>query len=232
MSASENVTERLQGITSILIEGYKSLQHSRLTLGRTNVLVGPNGAGKSNLLSFFKMLRAIARRELQAFVGRSGSANMLLHYGAKATNRITVRIRLATNCGRAEFNCPLEYSPPDRLLISDETYRWERYGDGEAYGRAPTLGPRHESAVADEVLGLEAEGEPFRLLEQFRVCHFHDTTDLAPIRQHCDINANQSLHAAVLYSCKQLSPLPINRSFARCSKWRLSFTALALRRRP
>ncbi len=56
--------------------------------GAINVLIGSNGAGKSNFISFFRMLNELIEGRLQLFVGRSGGANAMLHYGRKVTNTL------------------------------------------------------------------------------------------------------------------------------------------------
>jgi predicted ATPase len=47
-------------IRKLTIEGFKSIRKLELELGPLNVLIGANGAGKSNLVSFFRLLQAMA----------------------------------------------------------------------------------------------------------------------------------------------------------------------------
>lgn len=64
-----------QQISRITIEGYKSIEHCDLELGRINVLIGSNGSGKSNFISLFKLLQNMIDGQLQLYVARHGSPN-------------------------------------------------------------------------------------------------------------------------------------------------------------
>jgi energy-coupling factor transporter ATP-binding protein EcfA2 len=64
-------------LSRLRLSGFKSIREMDLELGALNVLIGPNGAGKSNLLSFFRMLGAIAEQRLQLFVSGEGGANAI-----------------------------------------------------------------------------------------------------------------------------------------------------------
>ncbi len=47
-------------LTDLVIEGFKSLQHAEIELGRVNVFIGANASGKSNLLEALGVLGAAA----------------------------------------------------------------------------------------------------------------------------------------------------------------------------
>ena len=79
----------------ITIEGFRSIKRiERLPLTPINVLIGPNGSGKSNFIGVFSFLREIHARRLEEYVIRSGGANRILHFGAKATPKLTMRVSL------------------------------------------------------------------------------------------------------------------------------------------
>ena len=81
-------------LNKISLEGYKSIKECRdLPLGDLNVLIGANGAGKSNLISFFRLLKAAMRGELQVHVGQQGAAHSLLHNGPKVSAEITAALQ-------------------------------------------------------------------------------------------------------------------------------------------
>ena len=73
-------------LREVTIKGYKSIAFDNpvtLKLGDVNILLGANGAGKSNIISFFKMLSYMMSKSFGRYVEMAGTANSLLHYGAK-----------------------------------------------------------------------------------------------------------------------------------------------------
>ena len=66
----------------IEVEGFKSIRQMALDLKPLNVMLGPNGVGKSNFIGLFRLLHQIVARNLQTYVGQSGGADALLHFGA------------------------------------------------------------------------------------------------------------------------------------------------------
>lgn len=72
-------------IENIQIQGYKSIKDVEIELNPINVLIGANGSGKSNLISFFKLLKAISIQKLQKFILEEGKADDLLYFGRKHT---------------------------------------------------------------------------------------------------------------------------------------------------
>jgi predicted ATPase len=202
-----------QQITSVKIAGYKSIQNAELPLRRVNVLIGPNGSGKTNLASFFRMLRFLAQGELQSFIGRAGGGNMLLYNGAKQTRQIEARLSVETITGMAEYAPQLVYSSGDTLLLDSETVSRRQTDDPDNRDISVNAGTLRESRFAEAALAGHGAGlSIFRLLQQCRAYHFHDTTPEAPIRQHCDINDNKVLHedgrnlTAVLYKLQETQP--------------------------
>ena len=106
-------------ITRLKIEGFKSIESSSLSFGQINVLIGVNGVGKSNLLSFLRLMRGLATRDLQGFVNKSGGANALLRFGAKQTAEIPFEVEIDAG-GEYRYSGCLSYAPPDTLFISRE----------------------------------------------------------------------------------------------------------------
>lgn len=80
----------MPALDRLILKGFKSIKELDLKLRPINVLIGQNGAGKSNFVSFFRMLNALIEQRLQEYVGKSGGANALLHYGQKTTKEIAV----------------------------------------------------------------------------------------------------------------------------------------------
>ena len=60
-------------LDKISITGFKSIQSlEHFELKNLNVIIGANGAGKSNIISFFKLLRALIDGHLNRYVRDQG----------------------------------------------------------------------------------------------------------------------------------------------------------------
>jgi predicted ATPase len=91
-------------ITSIFVNGYKSLTDFRLDIQPgLSVLVGPNGSGKSNILSLFEFLSHASKYSLAEAVSRSGGAGALFtrRKDQEISNSFAVEI---TGYGRQSAN--------------------------------------------------------------------------------------------------------------------------------
>jgi predicted ATPase len=75
-------------LKKISIKGYRSIKAASLELSSLNVLIGANGAGKTNFVSFFKMLNEMMGNRLQQYIGTSGRAQSLLHFGPNVTPQL------------------------------------------------------------------------------------------------------------------------------------------------
>src|SRR6266478_1088995 len=76
----------------VVLKGFKSIKEMDLELRPLNVLIGANGAGKSNLVSFFKMLNEMMAGRLQQYIGATGGAHSLLHFGPKITSEMETQL--------------------------------------------------------------------------------------------------------------------------------------------
>src|SRR5262249_18701206 len=104
----------------VILKGFKSIKAMDLELRPLNVLIGANGAGKSNLVSFFKMLNEMMAGSLQFFVGSSGHAQTLLHYGPKETQHIEADLECESDRTRVKYSLKLAHALPDSLIIAGE----------------------------------------------------------------------------------------------------------------
>ncbi|MGP0067305.1 MAG: AAA family ATPase [Isosphaeraceae bacterium] len=181
-------------------------------------MIGANGSGKSNFVSFFKMMKELATRHFQDYIGRSGGVSSVLHHGLKSTRDIEAQLEFELDNVTYRYSAEFTYAVPDLLIFK-----------GEALG---PIGP--SSADPQETMsarGFHVEtslnrlNEPeqaapidrtiegtIRLFSEFRVFHFHDTSETATIRQSGYIEANQYLYsdggnlAAMLYLYQQTRP--------------------------
>src|SRR5712692_3433009 len=106
-------------LNKISVAGYKSMRDCHdLELGRLNVLIGANGSGKSNLVSFFAFLNAAMKGELQIFVGRTGAAHSLLHFGPKQTSELTGSLHFEGDDESAVYAFKLLFAAPDNFIFA------------------------------------------------------------------------------------------------------------------
>lgn len=173
-------------LKKISLAGYKSIRDCRdLELGRLNVLIGANGSGKSNLVSFFAFLNAAMKGELQIFVGRTGAAHSLLHFGPKQTGELTGSLQFDNDEESALYAFKLLFAAPDNLIFASETFRTvpkppKTSGFSELIARGA-----NESAVVQPGFRDHERSKWFAsLISGLRTFHFHDTSLLARIRGH------------------------------------------------
>jgi len=189
----------------VILNGFKSIKAMDIELHNLNVLIGANGAGKSNLVSFFKMLNEMMAGRLQQYIGTSGRAQSLLHFGPKVTPQMEAQLEFEVDKGRDTYTMRLFHAAGDTLVFAEETLRF--LPTGYPSPKTVPLGPGHQETRIGESAGA---GEPvakvFRhLLNHCRVYHFHDTSPTARVRQYCYIGDNRWLMpdagnlAALLY---------------------------------
>ena len=192
------------------LKGYKSIKEISLELRDLNVFIGANGSGKSNLVSFFKLLGQMVAGNLQGFIGTSGGANSLLHYGAKNTPQIEAKLHSESDGVEDDYWMVLGHAPEDTLVFLKE---------GASLGALrveTTQGGYKESNHTS----VDPSGQPDpwwaaifgQILNRCRVFQFHDTSSTASMRQKGDIDQNRSLMgdggnlAAFLYKTQQTEP--------------------------
>ncbi len=188
-------------VDSITIEGFKSIgKVEGLHLGPTNVLIGPNGSGKSNLVEAFSLLQTIRAGNLQSYVTRSGGADRILHFGAKRTEALVVRISFETDETGVfnEYKIMLASTQDDRLYpTSEAVYFWDKNKYSQPLERSIS-GKGFEAAISD-VAGIPAERARWisqyvsRHLDQWCAYHFHDTSVNSPMKKNANMNDNRYL---------------------------------------
>lgn len=180
----------------VVLKGFKSIREMELELHPLNVLIGANGAGKSNLISFFKMLNEMMAGRLQAYIGTTGRAQSLLHFGPKMTLQVEARLEFEVDNGLDTYSMRLFHAAGDTLVFADETLSFLQTGYRKP--KLVPLGAGHQETR----IGQEAEkagptakvAKVFRhLLNQCRVYHFHDTSPTARVRQHAYVGDNRWL---------------------------------------
>ncbi len=177
----------------LTLKGFKSIKEMDLELRAMNILIGANGAGKSNLVSFFKMLNEMMGGRLQQYIGASGRAQSLLHFGPKVTPQMETRLEFEVDNGMDTYAMRLFHAAGDTLVFADESLSFLR--TGSTIPRVLPLGSGHQETRIDKKAD---DGEPIarairRLLNRCRVYHFNDTSPTARVRQYCYVGDNRWL---------------------------------------
>ena len=195
------VTSSSGQLSSIMLRGFKSIASCDLELSQLNVLIGCNGAGKSNFIGFFRMVQQILEQNLQVFVSRQGSPDSLLHFGRKSTEYLEMELYFGDN----GYFATLEPTQDNRLMFAKESFWSHSTGERE-------LGRGHFETLALRDASTEINVNVVPAMQEWRVYHFHDTSDSAYVKQSHPINDNVYLRpdarnlAAFLYLLRQTHP--------------------------
>lgn len=172
-------------IESVDIQGFKSLERVSLKMSPLNVLVGGNGAGKSNFLNFFDMMgETFRRRNLRESIAvKGGGAGDVLFNGPKHTRTIRAALAFRGALGRREYNFALWHTGRGRLVFKQEEYRYT----SKRAGHWRALGSGHEEP--EILVRKTATARAIReILRSCVVYHFHDTSDLGPLKMPQDVD--------------------------------------------
>jgi len=167
-------------LSRIILKGYKSIADCDLELGNLNVLIGPNGAGKSNFIGFFKLIQQILDSNLQLSVSKQGGPDALLHFGRKRTESLIAELYFGNNGYKFE----LEPTTDNRMMFVEEKFWWNKSGDWPI-----SLG-HFETQVEDHRKKTNIYKFVVPVMKNWRVYHFHDTSDSALVKQQHAINDN------------------------------------------
>jgi predicted ATPase len=180
-------------LQKLVLNGFKSIKAMELELRPLNILIGANGAGKSNLISFFKMLNEMMAGRLQQYIGMSGRAQSLLHFGAKITPQIEARLEFEVENGIDAYHLRLFHAAGDTLFFAEETLSFLQ--TGYSLPRIDQLGAGHQETRINEAAeeGTQTARMLRYLLNRCRVYHFHDTSSTADVRQSCYLGDNRWL---------------------------------------
>lgn len=173
----------MRPLDRITIQGFKSIRNlPELTLGRLNILIGANGSGKSNFISFFKMLECMSRGGLQNFVRINGNASTFCHNGPEKQSAIKSELIFGTNA----YRFILVPSLSEELLIIEEASLsqkrgWRAYTEARPEARLANWGG--EGGYSGVSGARNVCGHIHDAINSWRVYHFHDTSNTAPLRR-------------------------------------------------
>lgn len=191
----------------IKIKGYKSIKSLDLELSPINLLIGSNGVGKSNFISFFKLVNKIYEQRLQQYALQQG-ADSLMYFGRKQTEQISGHLDFGQNA-YAFILSPnkqggLYLEREDSILPHTKTYEKSFYDINLT-----------ESKI--KLSDRERDDYLRKHLESYKIYHFHDTSETAPLRSRAQVNDNHNLRenggnlSAYLYLLKQKHPKSFRR---------------------
>lgn len=177
----------MSSVRSLTVTGYKSIRELReFPLGNLNVLIGANGAGKSNFIGLFRLLNEMYEQQLQVFIQTQGGPDAMLHFGRGTTDRLHAEFYFARN----GYLFDLVPTQDNRLIFEREVSKFL----GVLYNTQPsaTLGTGHEESKLKEA---KDKYSPYvrESVSNWRVYHFHDTSERARVKQKHAANDNLRL---------------------------------------
>lgn len=181
-------------LDKVTIKGFKSIRAvEELEIRPINALIGANGSGKSNFIEALSFLQAIRAGNLQAYVGRAGGANALLHFGAKTTARMTMSIQFQEQ--RNGYEITLDATDADKLYPSIE-YALFNDKDNPTFPLKALIvnimNNYDEAGISDETgSGIPIQVRKF--IDSWRIYHFHDTSSSSAMKTTQDLHDNRSL---------------------------------------
>jgi predicted ATPase len=171
-------------LKKITIKGFKSIESLvDFELRPLNVLIGANGAGKSNLVDFFRMLRAMAQEGLQGFILKAGGADGFFYLGPKHTKEISASLEF----GDSTFHLGLLTIPDGKLMVVREGVETNGKFDFRAGALESGLKSISSMDSGGQSGGREAPEiwrPVYHAISNWTAYHFHDTTNLAPMRRY------------------------------------------------
>ena len=169
------------------------------------------------------MMKELANRPFQDYIVRSGGVGSVLHHGLKSTRDIEAQLEFELNNISYIYTAEFSYAVPDLLIFKGEYLgpiglkssdpRETMFANGfHVETSLNRLKPPEPTGPIDRTTE-----ETIGLFDEFRVFHFHDTSETATIRQSGYIEANQYLYsdggnlAAMLYLYQQTKPMVYRR---------------------
>lgn len=177
----------MSSVRSLTVTGYKSIRELReFSLNSLNVLIGANGAGKSNFIGVFRLLGEIVDERLQLYVQTQGGPDAMLHDGRSQTEQLHAEFYFAQN----GYQFDLIPTSDNRLVFENE----RSWFGGVAYpgSYSASLGSGHDES---KLKSATDKYSPYvrSSVTNWRVYHFHDTSERAKVKQKHATNDNLRL---------------------------------------
>ncbi len=160
------------GLDKLTVRGYKSIKELEdFELHNLNILIGANGAGKSNLLSLFRLAKALVDQNFQAYVQKQGGPDTLLFGGRKRTPQMDAFFYF----GDWGYWARLMPSIDNRLFFEREEILAK-----EGLIQANNLGGYTEAWM---LRSMNPESQIVSAaLQSLQMYHFQDTSDTAAVK--------------------------------------------------
>lgn len=165
-------------LSRVIIDGYKSIQHTDVELRPINILIGSNGVGKTNFISFFKLINIIYEQRLHNYTMQN-SAERLFHYGLKQTSELKGYLAFGDNA----YEVRLQARDNGSLFIAEE----RSYYQSSSFN----VSNIDESQIKKSSTYRDRWLKDY--LQSYKIFHFHDTSKGAPLRSSANINDNRYL---------------------------------------
>ena len=165
-------------LSRVIIDGYKSIQHTDVELRPINILIGSNGVGKTNFISFFKLINIIYEQHLHNYTMQN-SAERLFHYGLKQTSELKGYLAFGDNA----YEVRLQARDNGSLFIAEE----RSYYQSSSFN----VSNIDESQIKNSSTYRDRWLRDY--LQSYKIFHFHDTSKGAPLRSSANINDNRYL---------------------------------------
>ena len=199
---------KLGRLQHIKLNGFRSIRELDLPLSALNILIGGNGAGKSNFISFFKFMNKLLDKDLQLHIRTQlNGADRTLFFGRKTTSQLTIDLHFSPNGYRAE----LVPTADDTLVFAKEQALF--FGDEANYHGGTKTHPLATAGALESALPKPGTSSPpahvAGYIRDWKVYHFHDTSDTAKVKVAYSIHANDRLMsqgenlAAFLYGLRE-----------------------------
>lgn len=209
-------------LDTLTIKGFKSIRELvDFELHHLNVVVGGNGAGKSNLISFFRMLRALVDGNLNRYVTTNGGASDILYNGRKATPQMEFGMKF----GGHGFRFKLEPTPRNGCAIRDEARycsaenpAWTILGDSEDGTSRLVEAIKNRQPATDCSLPI------YEAIASWQIYHFHDTSESTGMRNYEIIQDNKVLRT----DAANIAPFLLKLKERHCEEYKQILNAIRL----
>lgn len=185
-------------LTSLAIEGYRSIRSLRVELGRVTVVTGPNGSGKSSLYRGLRLLAAAGRDGAVSALAREGGLESTLWAGPEVIGRavregkapaqgtvrggpVALRLGFASDGFGYAIDLGLPIPSPDTMFGRDPEIKVECVWHGSVLRSSTLLAERRGGQVRlREATGWQSTGQPLRPWES--MLDEVDSPDLRTVR--------------------------------------------------
>ena len=169
-----------KSIKKLSIRGFKSVKNlDGFSMRNLNILIGPNGSGKSNFISYFSMMKELLNGRLQLWTSKQGDADRVVSFGVGETDFIESEIEFPF--GLYKFR--IEVTAAKKFSFAEESLS----GAGGELRRNVILGTGHDESILKKIMSNKNDKPLIQpiwdAMSGWRVFHFHNTSDRAPIKR-------------------------------------------------